>query len=387
MKQTSTYKPNANMATVDGTNRAGQSSLFRMGYIIDPRWDLAWFIGLPFLALAVALMSQAWLSAVVIASFALWFDIPHHGATFIRTFGIAEDRRRFRQQLIVGGLAITAIVLVGLKWAPLTLVLVSTLWNHQHQLMQLHGFSRIYDFKAQTGTPTTPRWDLGLACVLYGNLFLTAPLFARFWIRELHRFQLPISADGVRLVQQTSWCLVAFYLCLYLAHILQGRRQGYGVNPIKYAFIASNYAVLYVVCHSTASILVYSIANVIMHGVQYIVFVYVYMQRKSARETRQLQKAGSLWKVWHVATFVGLLAVYAIVYQLIKRGPLEEFSFGLLSIMAQYPAISEVGLASMSPQTRLELLLLVLISVPGMLHLYYDSFIWKVRDRRSQVGL
>ncbi|MEO8494296.1 MAG: hypothetical protein ABI614_04450, partial [Planctomycetota bacterium] len=183
---------------------SAESGIIRIGYIVNPVADLVCYLGLPLIALAFALACQQWLTAVAITSIALLFNAPHNFVTLLRTYGLEEDRHRFRDQLIVGLVLISAFTVVGMKWVPMTILLLSVMWNHQHNLMQLHGFARIYDHKARAGAPTTPRWDLSLNWVLYVNMLLTAQLFANFWIRELYRFDLPISADAVRTLQTTS---------------------------------------------------------------------------------------------------------------------------------------------------------------------------------------
>ncbi len=346
-----------------------------------------WFIGLPFIALAFALAGQAWMSAVAVASVALWIDAPHRFVTLVRVYGISEDRRRFWNQLLFGLIAISAMIAGGLWYAPLTLVLVSTMWNHQHQLMQLHGFARIYDFKAKAGAPSTGHWDLTLAWLFYGNLFLTSPLFSRFWIRELYRFEIPITAGDVRTIQLVSWMIVASFSVAYVAHVIKSLASGYGLNPIKYLFLICNYSVLYYVCWQSSSILVYGIANVIMHGVQYIVFVYLYMQRSSERSGKRQGVVNWLVRPGHVAAYLLLLVGYSVLFQVLAGRPLDEFGFGVVRLANEYDAVPEAKLGAMSIVTGRELFLFTLLNVPGMLHVYYDSFIWKVRDRSGQKGL
>ncbi len=377
-------------STVSASQRSTDpvaESLLRTGYIVDSRSDLVWFLGLPFLALACALAGQAWLPVVAIASVALWIDTPHQFVTLVRTYGVSEDRQRFWDQLLVGLIAIATLIAVGLWWAPLTLVLVSTLWNHQHQLMQLHGFARIYDFKARAGAPSTGRWDLTLAWLLYGNLFITSPLFSTFWIRELHRFGLPITASGVETVQLTSWMVVAGFGVAYVAHVLKSLSQGYSINPIKYLFILCNYSVLYYVSWHSSSLLVYGIANVMMHGGQYLVFIYLYMQRSASREGSDRGFVSWLVRPGHVLAYLLLLGAYSVVFQILSGRPLDELGFGVVRLASTYNEVPQVKMSAMSITTGRELLLVTLLNVPGMLHLYYDSFIWKVRDRSSQKGL
>ena len=78
----------------------------RVGYIRSFRADLVWFLGLPYIAIAVALTSQQLLPFVALASFNLWITVPHHFATWYRTYGHSEDWQRFRVRLIAGPMVI-----------------------------------------------------------------------------------------------------------------------------------------------------------------------------------------------------------------------------------------------------------------------------------------
>jgi hypothetical protein len=366
---------------------SAEGRMIRVGYIVNPKADLVCFLGLPLVALAFALACQQWLTAVAITSVALLFNSPHFFVTLLRTFGLEEDRRRFRDQLIVGLVVISAFTVVGMKFAPLTIVLLGVMWTHQHNVMQLHGFSRIYDYKAKAGAPSTPRWDLTLNWVVYVNMVLTAQLFANFWIRELYRFDLPISADAVRTVQAVSWWVTGGFVCAYITHVANSARNGFAVNPLKFVFLFMNYSVLYIASWNTTSLLVHSVANGIMHGLQYIVIVYVYMQRKVEQSSREQSWVASIVRPGNVKAFVGVCLLYTVVIQLISRRPLEEFGFGVLSFTSRYGAIPEHQIAGLSFDGGYELFALFVMNVPGLLHLYYDSFIWKVRDPKIQQGL
>src|SRR5262245_29614371 len=143
--------------------------MLRPGYILGRNVDWVWFIALPYVALAAALACQKWLSATATASVALWVTIPHHFSTWVRAYGIAEDRRRWKARLILGPIVIFFAALAGIRWAPISVLLLAILWDKQHSLMQQHGFARIYDFKAKTGAPSTARFDLILNWILFFN--------------------------------------------------------------------------------------------------------------------------------------------------------------------------------------------------------------------------
>ena len=359
--------------------------MFRSGYILNGRQDLIWFLGLPYAAVGVALASQQWLPAIAMASIALWITTPHHFASWLRTYGLAEDRHRYKDRLLVGPAVLFCLTLAGMTWVPITTAMMVLLWDHQHSLMQQHGFARIYDFKAKTGAPQTGRYDLVLAWVLFGNMLITSPLFVPYLLREMYRLHLPVSIDTVHMVQTTSWVVFSVWLLVYTGHVIHSVVKGHPCNPVKYLFIFSSYFLWYYCSWHTSNLLVFGIAHRIMHGVQYIVMVYWYMRRKTAGESKGF--AARLVRPGNIAMFIGVGIIYAAAFQLLTGGPLAAFGFGVLPMAGQYKAIPELGLQNMTYGESYALMSAVLINVFGLTHYYFDSFIWKVSDSRTQKGL
>lgn len=357
--------------------------MFRTGYIIDRRGDLIWFLGLPLFALCFALISQYALSAVAVLSIGLWIEYPHHFATFLRTYGLSDDWRRFRERLIVGPIIILSMTCLGLIYAPLSVALLSLMWNQQHFVMQLHGFTRIYDFKAKTGDASIGGWDFALNWVLYVNMFLASPLFTRLWARQLQKFDVIVTPETVDFVHVVSWSVFAGYLIAYGIHVVYALKSGNAVNPIKYLYIGLTYTVLYIVAWHTASVLVHAVANMIIHGIQYNVIVYWYLRRKVEQEGRKPSWVASLVRPGNTLAFVAIGVLYAVIYQVVRGRPLDEFSFGLFSFMTYSSKPLEISDQLMGS----ELVMVALLLLPGTLHLYFDSFIWKVRDKHVQGGL
>ncbi len=381
-------------AAGSGEVRAG----WRCGWILDPRRDLGWFLLLPGVAVLVAIGCHHWLPYVALASVNLWITIPHHCSTWVRTYGLHEDLQRWRGRLLLGPLLIAGIALLGHRWAPATLLLLVTMWDQQHSIMQQHGFARIYDFKAGTGTPRTGRLDLVLNWVLYGNLFLTAPLFVQYWLRELFFWRVPIGVDGVKTLQGVSWVVTGVVLTVYAVHVVQCLRRGDGVNPVKLLFLLASYGLWYGTAWHTDSILVFGIAHRLMHGLQYMVIVRVYLDRKLDRRQASSSLAevktgggmglrlvgrGGLWR------FVGVSVLYALVFQLLvgQPRPLENFGFGVIEFQSVYGAIPELGVGRFSEREMYGLFAMAMVDAVAMVHYYFDSFIWKVSDRRVQEGL
>jgi hypothetical protein len=359
---------------------------FRTGWILSRPADLVWFLGLPFAAVLVALGFQEWLPYVAVASINLWITVPHHYATWVRTYGMPEVWQRFRERLVIGPLVILIFTLAALLNAPITLLLLVSAWDHQHSIMQQHGFARIYDFKAGSGIASTPRYDLTLHWVLYSHMFLNAPMFRFLWIRELHRMQIPISAAFVESLIAASWIVLVVYLVVYALHVRRTLASGGAINPIKYAFIGASYFLWYFVAWNTNSIILYAVAHRIMHGVQYIVMVYAFMGRAA---TKNSEKPG-LWKRMvgrgRMRWFLLGGVAYVALFQLLINRPFDELGFGVVNF-APYPAIQQFNLPALDYAASYELWSQMVVYLAGVMHYYVDSFIWKVRDPKVQEAL
>ena len=114
-----------------------KSATFQPGYILNRRGDAIWFLGLPYMAVLFAISCQMWLPAVALASISLWITIPHHFATWLRTYGFKEDLSRWSQRLIVGPMIIFSLTILGAIYVPLTFFMVNVLWDHQHSICLL----------------------------------------------------------------------------------------------------------------------------------------------------------------------------------------------------------------------------------------------------------
>jgi hypothetical protein len=378
----------------------GGQNMLRCGYILGSRADWLWFLGFPYLAIAIALSCYHWLPAIAWASIALWITIPHHLATWLRTYGLSEDWQRWKGPLIVGPLVIAGMTLVGLRLAPTTVALVTMLWDHQHSLMQQHGLSRIYDFKARTGVPLTGRFDLLLHWFLYVNMLITAPLFVRLWAGEVYQWRLPVTPAALAWIQHVSWGGTAAYLLVYVGHALWCVGTGHAVNPVKYLFIGSSYMLWYFTSWHTDSFLVFGIAHRLMHGVQYIVIVNSYLghkleifRRPSALKESEVNPVeekpaplGWLLRSYRLTHFIGIAAVYALLYQILILQPIDQFGFGVVTFMAVGDA-PRLGITSFTHDMGYDLVAAALIQGLPITHYFFDSFVWKVSDAKVQQGL
>jgi len=347
-----------------------------VGYIRNPRADFVWFVALPFVAVAIGLGFHSFLPYVAAASVAAWVTIPHHYATWIRTYGLSDEWKRWRTRLEVGPLLLIPTVMLGAAFVPLTAALVLMMWDHQHSVMQQHGLARVYDFKAGTGSPVTGRFDLALHGVLYGNMLVAAPLWSELWIAGLYAWDLTIRPETVVRIHEASWAVTAAFAVVYLGHLVWWLSRGGRLNPMKYVFLLSSYSLWYYVSWQD-SFLVYTVAHRIMHGVQYILMVWWYLDNK-ARRTGQRPR---LLAHFNVGRFLVLGIVYALVFQLAFGAGLADFGFGLVDF-EPYGKLLDFG----DEGTR-GFYAATAVNAAAALHYYVDSFIWKTRDARTREGL
>ncbi len=357
-------------------------SAISIGYIRSPRADLFWFILLPVLSVLFALASEAWLTFVALASVNLWVTVPHHYGTWCRTYGLGEDWKRFRARVIIGPILIIAAIVAGFVYAPLTIAAVTLLWDHQHSLMQQHGLARIYDYKAKAGGPRMGRLDLWLNIFLYSNVLLTVPLWTEIWVQQSFAWQFPLDAGTVVAIQRGSFAITGLYLIYYLVNLIFAARQGYPLNPMKYAFLISSYALWYYAGWHSNSLLVYGIAHKLMHGLQYLVFVYWFLERKHNIDQAKPWMLPRLNRL----SFVLVGIAYAIIIQLLLMRPMTEFAFGLFSIQSPPQPLS-LDQSNLAFNRTYELYAATIVQSTAIIHYYFDSFIWKIRDERNQRGL
>jgi hypothetical protein len=298
-----------------------------------------------------------------------------------QTTGVASKDR-----LIVGPLVVVSMTML-VRAAAAHGRALTTMWNQQHFLMQLTAF-RGFTISRPGRGPESGKWDMALNWVLYGNMFLTAPLFVNLWLRELYRFHMHVPADAVITLEWISWTATAVFLVLYVAYQVSSYRKGFALNPIKYLYIFLSYGVLYFVSWHTASVLVHAIANMVMHGIQYNVIVYWYIRRKVEQTGERRGLIATLVRPGNGILFVLFCLLYAVIYNVLRETiATSAWAAALRDLTAGYDAIPQLQIDRLNPQTGLEIMAVALLSLPGLLHLYYDSFIWKVRDAKVQTGL
>ena len=344
--------------------------VLQVAYIIDRRNDILWFLALPFAAVLFAVFAQRNIPGGALVAVTLWITVPHFLLTGVRLYGSPVVFSRWRERLVWSPVLLIVFAFVLLKYAPLTLVLVIVLWDHQHSFMQQHGFARIYDRKAGAGSAATKNFDLAFNWVFFGNMLIVSPLFSTIWVRMLHEWRIPIEAETVSLVQSVSWTIAAIYGCVYVAHAVYCVRQGHPLNPLKYLFLLASYFLWYYTSFTSDYLMVYAVAHRIMHGVQYNVMIYYFNKHLAERDPDHPSLLAYLAQPQNLKVGILLCAACTVVWVVLTEGHLRDLGFGMLGFGVDFDLFS-----------------FSLISSFAMLHYWYDAFIWKTRQPEIQRGL
>jgi hypothetical protein len=352
-------------AAVELRTGAGRASITpvaaRSPWIISPVYDLAYLIAAPLAILPLVSLAAQNLSSEQIWLFAASFaSIGHHLPGFLRAYGDRELFQRFRWRFLLMPPLILAVVAL-VMWQELHTVEVLLLfWATWHVLMQTYGFMRIYDLKRGLAHPTAARLDL-LVCV---SAFAAGFVFSdgrMFGLMEA------LWKSGVPLVD-ARWLSLARWLCgsfavavlvVYTLHVLRSRRQG--VPYIKIIFAISNAGLYWFVGTVTTDLLIGIAIFEIFHALQYNAVVWTYNRRAVSQNP---ERFGVLRFLFHDRWVLVGIYVAAIA------------AFGSMRYWSDEVSDPVVKAA-----------LLALLTTSTMLHFYFDGFIWKVSERKTQASL
>ena len=156
---------------------------------------------------------------------------------------------------------------------------------------------------------------------------------------------------------------------------------------MKYVFIASSYFLWYYCAWHTSNVLVWLIAHRIMHGVQYIVMVYWYLQRQTANSEEPGRFVAGLVRPGNIIWFIVAGVFYSLLFHFLTGGEMGAFLFNWQQFPTMYDAIPKLGLPPMAANEGYQFVAVGLVNAFGLTHYYFDSFIWKVSDKRPQGGL
>ena len=344
-------------------------------WLVSATWDVAVFGGSAALAfallawgrytglLATALPAWAWLATVV------FVDVAHVWATAYRVYLDPEERRR-RPGLYAGipiAAYVTGVLLysvsAGLFWRVLAYVAVL------HFVRQQYGWVALYRRKLGAST----RFDR----VLDDAVIYSATLYPLlYWHGHLPReFEWFIAGDFIPgLPAAAAEVLWPFHIAIALAYVLRQAHllgQGRPTSPGKNLIVFTTWSTWYVGIVVFDSDYVFTVTNILVHGIPYLAFVWVYGRARFQESTAAV---APLFRPRAWPLYLLPLLVVAFV---------EEWGWDRL---VWHEHASLFPGPAMAPGSAALALLVPLLALPQATHYVLDAWVWRVRPENPDLA-
>ena len=332
-------------------------------WILNSWRDLILYVGTPLFLLPMFLLAQARWSAQDIYIFVAAFGaMGHHLPGMIRAYGDRALFRRFRWRFIFAPIFLLSVC-VAFYWRDLKgIILIVFFWGVWHGMMQTYGFCRIYDAKTGSFAALTRRLDFATCGAWFAAAVLLSPQ------RMADTLEMYYASGGpfiqpwlLHNAQQVILTIAIAFAVLFLFNFSRMWAEGKRPNPVKLALLITTIAFWWYCNNGVTNILAGIALFEVYHDVQYLSLVWIYNRSRVEKDNSiggfmrfVFRRSGSL-----VGLYVGLVFAYGSLAYFTTRLEIETVKRVLTGVVA----------------------------ASGLLHFYYDGFIWKVRDRSTRENL
>jgi tetratricopeptide (TPR) repeat protein len=331
-------------------------------WIRSRAWDIFYVLATPLLCLAaVAALSES------LSSLDLWLGVMalgamgHHFPGFLRAYSDPQLFRRFRTRFLLAPPLFFFAVLWFTREGLHGMILVAALWGIWHGMMQHYGFMRIYDAKLRRRDEAGARWDFVLCLCWFTALLLWSPGRLHNLLEGLYLSGLPqLPAQWVRALPSVATGLAVVASIGYLRRIARQRQAGRPPSVVKLALCAATFGFLLLAFVGMDDLLLGLAAWEIYHDIQYLAIVWIFNRRVTdaggkSRPMRLLFRPG----VPYIALYVLLCLCWGTAgfgHDWITSSDAKQLAFAF-------------------------------VLTSGLLHFYFDGFIWKVSEPETSAGL
>jgi Flp pilus assembly protein TadD len=229
-------------------------------------------------------------------------------------------------------------------------------------MMQTYGFCRIYDSKVGSFAALTRRLDFGLCAVWFAAAILLSSRRMADTMEGYYATGGPFIQPWLLLrVQQGILVAAALITVAFVVHFAHMWLIGKRPNPVKVVLLGTSIGFWWFCNNGVANILAGIALFEVFHDVQYLSLVWLYNRNRVEKDSSiggfmrfVFRRSGAL-----VGLYIGLVFAYGSLAYFKDRVDIDTIK----------KALTGVVLAS------------------GLLHFYYDGFIWKVRERSTRESL
>ena len=332
-------------------------------WILSSWRDLILYVGTPLLLVPAFALAQARWSAQDIYIFVAAFGaMGHHLPGMIRAYGDRALFQRFRWRFILAPIFLLLVCVAFTWWDLKGIVLAVFFWGVWHGMMQTYGFCRIYDAKMGSFAALTRRLDFATCAIWFATAVLLSSDRMTDTLKTFYASGGPFIPPWVlHSVQQGMLYAAIAVSVLFLFNFSRMWAEGKRPNPVKLALLVTSIAFWWYCNNGVTNILVGIALFEVFHDVQYLSLVWIY-NRNRVEKDRSIggfmrfvfRRSGSL-----VGVYVGLV-----------------FAYGSLAYFNSYNDVETI-----------KRVLLGVVAASGLLHFYYDGFIWKVREKSTRESL
>jgi Flp pilus assembly protein TadD len=316
--------------------------------------------------------------SLAVISFA---SLGHHLPGFMRAYGDRGLFWRYPWRFLAVPPLVFAMALLftppnwlavhlNIPWKHLHgLELVLLVWGTWHGLMQTYGFMRIYDIKRGVHDRWSARLDhwLCLAVFIAGVVFSDARVFGI--VKAMWESGLPIFGpewlSRARFVVGAAGLLI---LAAYLMNLSRQYRLGQPVSWIKLLLIGTTGWFYWYTGRLSVNVLIGIAMFEIYHAVQYYAIVWIYNRKLFERAGDRFGFLGFLFSDrW---SMLGLYLAAIGAYSSIR-----------------YFTVNANAYIFSGPSEDAYQWLVALFVTSSFLHFYFDGFIWKVSEQKTQENL
>jgi tetratricopeptide (TPR) repeat protein len=334
-------------------------------WILNSWRDLILYVGTPLFLVPMFLLAQArWSTQDIYLFVAAFGAMGHHLPGMIRAYGDRALFRRFRWRFIFAPIFLLSVCVAFYWWDLKGIVLIVFFWGVWHGMMQTYGFCRIYDAKTGSFAALTRRLDFATCATWFAAAVLLSPQRMADTLETYYASGGPfIPPSLLHNTQQVVLAIAIAVAVLFLFNFSRMWAEGNRPNPVKLALLVTTIAFWWYCNNGVTNILAGIALFEVYHDVQYLSLVWIYNRSRVEKDSSiggfmrfVFRRSGSL-----VGLYIGLVFAYGSIAYFNAHLEMETVKRVLTGIVA----------------------------ASGLLHFYYDGFIWKVRERstREHLGL
>ena len=277
-----------------------------------------------------------------------YMAIGHHVPTLLRAYGDPDEYARNRVRLITVPLCVAPIV-IGLTLLDTRLLTLIFVWDQYHFVRQHYGFMRIYNVKAGVKGDVDIRLDQWLCFSFFICILAHSGFYGYMYADSFYNLGIRFPDWFVTGFEMGSLVVAGVVGIIYLARLQTRLARGLPIAWLKLVLFSTSFGVwYYAYVLLSDGFLSYAISS-LFHCLQYDAFAWFYNRAKARSLTPS--RSNALFRIIHETRYLWLY-VGAIL------------SYGLLSAFGK--EISVVTFLALNTTT-------------GLLHYYFDSFIWRVQ--------